>query len=119
MDSWQYLGLMAACLLLTLPLEFFGTGVYRRPARVARAVLPPLLVFLVWDAIAIAFGVWSYNPAFVTGIRLPANIPLEELVFFVVIPLCALLTYEAVDNLLPALRGRIRARSGRGSGDSA
>lgn len=111
MGTFTYLAVLAACLLITLPLELLGARVYRRPLRLARAILPPLVVFLVWDAVAIAFDVWSYNPAFVTGIELPANIPLEELAFFVVIPLCALLTYEAVENLLPALRRRLRRRS--------
>lgn len=32
--------------------------------------------------------------------------PLEELVFFIVIPICGLLTYEAVGTVLKRLRGR-------------
>lgn len=110
MGSFTYLAVLGACLLITLPLELLGARVYRRPLRLARALLPPLVVFLTWDAVAIAFGVWSYNPAFVTGIELPANIPLEELLFFLVIPLCALLTYETVETLLPPLRRRLRHR---------
>lgn len=108
MSSYEYLAVMAACVAITLPLELLGARVYRRPLRVARAVLPVALVFLVWDAIAIAAGVWDFNPVFVTGVTLLAGIPLEELVFFLVIPLCALLTYESVENLLPALRSRMR-----------
>lgn len=108
MASLTYLAVMAGCVLITLPLELFGARVYRRPLRVARALLPPLVVFLVWDAVAIAFGVWDFNPVFVTGVELPANIPLEELVFFLVIPLCALLTYESVERLLPVLRRQLR-----------
>lgn len=114
MASLTYLAVMAGCVLITLPLELFGARVYRRPLRVARVLLPPLVVFLVWDAVAIAFGVWDYNPAFVTGIELPGNIPLEELVFFLVIPLCALLTYESVERLLPVLHRHLR-RNRRGS----
>lgn len=113
MASLTYLAVMAGCVLITLPLELLGARVYRRPLRLARALLPPLLVFLVWDAVAIAFGVWDYNPAFVTGIELPLHIPLEELVFFLVIPVCALLTYETVERLLPLLRKRLpRNRAG-------
>lgn len=37
---------------------------------------------------------------YVTGVALPVGVPLEELVFFVVIPLCALLSFESVRNLL-------------------
>ena len=96
MDHYQYLILMAACLAATLPLEALGARVYRRPARLARAVLPVALVFLVWDALAIAGHVWTYNPRFVTGVDLPFRVPVEELVFFLVIPVCGILTYAGV-----------------------
>ena len=72
-------------------------------------------VFVVWDAVAIAADIWTYNPKYVTGIELPAAIPLEELLFFIVIPLCGLFTYNAVDTILTYLRKRSRARSGQSS----
>ena len=96
MDHYQYLILMTACLAATLPLEALGARVYRRPARLARAVLPVALLFLVWDALAIAGRVWTYNPRYVTGVDLPFRIPVEELVFFLVIPVCGILTYAGV-----------------------
>jgi lycopene cyclase domain-containing protein len=110
MDHFQYLLIMTCCLALTAPLEFLGARVYRQPARLARAVLPVAVAFLAWDAIAIAAGVWTYNPRYVTGIRLPLRVPLEELVFFLVIPVCGILTYGCVQALGPRLRGRADAR---------
>jgi lycopene cyclase domain-containing protein len=110
MDHWQYLIVLAACLVITAPLEMFGPGVYRQAKRAAIAVLPVAVVFVIWDAVAIAAQVWHYNPRYVTGIRLPAAIPIEELLFFIVIPLCGLLTYNAVDTILGYLR---RARATR------
>jgi lycopene cyclase domain-containing protein len=100
MDRWQYLIVLGACLVLTAPLEFFGEGVYRQPWRTARAVLPVTVVFLIWDAIAIASDVWTYNPRYITGVHVGFGIPLEELLFFIVIPLCALLTLNAVTAML-------------------
>ena len=91
MDHYQYLILMGACLLATLPLEALGARVYRQPVR-----LPVALIFLIWDALAIAGHVWSYNPRYVTGVNLPFRIPVEELVFFLVIPVCGILTYAGV-----------------------
>jgi lycopene cyclase domain-containing protein len=99
MGKVEYLLVLGACLVVTLPLELIGARVYRRPRRLARAVLPVAAVFLVWDAIAIAAGVWDFDPAFVTGVRAPLGIPLEEVLFFVVVPICGLLTYEAVQSL--------------------
>jgi len=111
MDHWQYLIVLGACLLITAPLELFGEGIYRRARRAAFAVLPVAAVFVVWDAVAIAAKIWTYNPRYVTGIRLPADIPIEELLFFIVIPLCGLFTYNAVDTMLTYLRKKFRARS--------
>jgi lycopene cyclase domain-containing protein len=104
MDRWQYLIVLGACLLITAPLELFGEGVYRQPVRTLRAVLPIALVFVVWDALAIAGGVWTYNPRYITGIHLGFGIPLEELLFFIVIPLCGLLTFNAVTAMLGRLK---------------
>lgn len=102
----EYLLLMAACVVITLPLEFvLAARVYRRPRRLLLAVLPLLLIFSVWDAVAIARGHWDYSPAHTTGWLLPFGIPVEEVVFFIVIPLCGLLTYEAVGQVLARRKG--------------
>ena len=69
-------------------------------------MLPVAAVFLIWDAIAIAAHVWWYNPRYILGVRLPGDVPLEEVLFFLVIPLCGLLTYSAVDSMLSVVRRR-------------
>lgn len=110
MDHGRYLLVLLGCLLVTLPLEFvLRARVYRRPRRLLAALSVPLVVFCVWDIVGIRRGVWTYNPAFVTGVRLPLSLPLEEFLFFLVVPLCGLLTYEAVGHVLQ----RVRPRPGR------
>lgn len=106
MGKAEYLLVLGACVLVTLPLELAGARVYRRPRRLARAVLPVAAVFLLWDALAIAAGIWDFDPAFVSGVRVPFGIPIEEVLFFVVIPVCAVLTYEAVGLTERFLRRR-------------
>ncbi len=108
-DRYQYLLLMAGCLIITLPLEFgLRARVYRRPRRLLLSLLPVLAIFLVWDVVGIARGHWSYSEQYTTGVRFPLDVPLEEVVFFVVIPICGLLTYEAVGRVL-RLVGKLRA----------
>jgi lycopene cyclase domain-containing protein len=106
MDRWQYLIVLAACLAITLPLEIFGDGVYRRARRAVRAIAPVAAVFLLWDEVAIGAHVWRYNCAYITGANIPIRMPIEEGLFFVVIPLCALLTYNAVSTILERSRRR-------------
>lgn len=84
----------------------FGAGVYRQPWRTARSVLPVAVVFLLWDEVAIAAHVWTYNPGYITGLEIPFRVPIEEVLFFVVIPLCALLTYSAVTAILDRVNRR-------------
>lgn len=110
LDPYHYLLLMAACVVITLPLEFvLGARVYRRPRRLWRAMWPMLVVFVAWDYFGYHRGHWHYSPRWTTGWTLPGDMPVEELVFFLVIPLCGLLTYEAVGRVLRLIdrwRGR-------------
>jgi lycopene cyclase domain-containing protein len=100
-DRYQYLILMGLCVLITLPLELlFHARVYRRPRRLVKAMAPAVVLFVVWDMVVIARGGWSYSAQYTTGWLVPPNLPVEELVFFVVIPICSLLTFEAVTWLL-------------------
>lgn len=73
MGAAEYLIVLGACALITLPLEL-GARVYRRPCRLLLAVLPVSVIFLVWDALAIAAGAWDYDSAFITGVHLPGGI---------------------------------------------
>lgn len=108
-DHYQYLALMAGCLLITLPLEFvLRAHVYRRPLRLMLAMLPMLVIYIAWDLLGIVRDHWTYNERFITGLMI-GRFPIEELLFFIVIPLCGLLTYEAVGFVLGLLR-RLRAR---------
>jgi lycopene cyclase domain-containing protein len=92
---------MAACAAGTLPLEWvFRARVYRQPARLARALVLPFAAFVVWDAIAIARGWWTFSPTYTTGWHVPFDVPVEELAFFIVIPICALLSYESVRQIV-------------------
>ena len=106
MDRWQYLIVLAGCLAIPLPLEIFGDGVYRHIWRAVRAIVPVAAVFLLWDEIAIGAHVWTYNRAYISGANIPVQMPIEEVLFFVVIPLCALLTYNAVSAILQRFNRR-------------
>jgi lycopene cyclase domain-containing protein len=93
---YAYLLVLLGCLIGTAPLEvFLGTRVYARWRRLLLTLLPVLVVFVSWDLLAIRAGHWDYDAGQTTGISL-GTLPLEELLFFVVIPICAVLTLEAV-----------------------
>jgi lycopene cyclase domain-containing protein len=98
-----YVGVLAFCLLGTLPLELWPkVGVYRQWRRLLLTLLPVVPVFVVWDLYAIAAGHWTFDPEQTLGVELPGGLPLEELLFFAVVPICSVLAYEAVRTV----RGR-------------
>ncbi|MEI2764219.1 MAG: lycopene cyclase domain-containing protein [Dermatophilaceae bacterium] len=100
MARLAYAGMLAFVLAATLPLHrVFRLGVLRQPRRLAQAVLPVAAVFLGWDAVATAIGVWSFDPGQVLGWSI-LGMPVEEWAFFLVVPLAGLLTYEAVGVVL-------------------
>lgn len=116
MSSFEYLALMGACLLITLPLELvFSAKVYRRWKILIGSLVPIVLIFSLWDIVAISRDHWTYNPKYVTGIHL-GNLPLEEIVFFIVIPICALLSYEAVGTVLNFITKKAKSRKGGNDG---
>jgi lycopene beta-cyclase len=106
MAHFQYLLVMGLCLLVTLPLEFvFEARVWRRPRRLALALVPGFAAFVAWDLWATATGTWDFDPDYTIGVTLPGGMAIEELAFFVVVPVCTLLTLESVRNVLA---GRVR-----------
>jgi lycopene cyclase domain-containing protein len=92
-----YVGVLAVCLLGTLPLELWlGVRVYRRPRRLLLTLLPVLVVFVVWDLYAVHAGHWTFDRAQTVGWVLPGGLPIEEVLFFLVVPICSVLAFEAV-----------------------
>jgi lycopene cyclase domain-containing protein len=91
-----YLGVLVGCLVVTAPLELvLRVRVYARWRRLLLALVPELVVFGVWELYAVSHHHWAYDPAQVLPPRI-AGMPVEELLFFVVVPVCAVLALEAV-----------------------
>jgi lycopene cyclase domain-containing protein len=64
--------------------------------RAVLSIIPTAIIFLVWDYYAVVSGHWWFDKEQVVGIFGPKGIPLEEFLFFIVVPLASLLTIEAV-----------------------
>ena len=89
--------MLAFCLIGTAPLELWlHVGVYRRWRRLVLTVVPVLVVFLAWDGYAVHHGQWSFDRAQTLALARPWGLPIEEVLFFVVVPIATVLTFEAV-----------------------
>lgn len=97
MRHFTYLLILTACLLGTLPLEFvLHTRVYAQWRRLALTLLPVAILFGLWDMWAVRTDTWFYDARYVLGITVPGHLPLEEVLFFLVVPVCSILALEAV-----------------------
>jgi lycopene cyclase domain-containing protein len=109
LQHWSYVAMLAFCLAGTLPLiGVFRLRVLRQPARLLLSILAGGVPFLVWDVLATSAGHWRFAASQTLPWRV-AGLPLEEIAFFVVIPLVSVLTYESVQVV------RTRSRADRTS----
>lgn len=97
MRHLTYLAVLAVCLGSAIWLEpVLRVGVLRRWRRLLLTLVPVAICFSLWDVAAIAAGHWHYDPGQLLGVTLPGRLPLEEVAFFLVVPVCAILGFEAV-----------------------
>ncbi len=110
MLEWSYMAMLGFVLIASGWLEWaFDLRVYRNPRRLLATVAIAAPPFILWDAYAIAQGHWFFDRSQMLGIIGPLNIPLEEYLFFIIIPIAAVLTLEGVTRFLSIMRERASA----------
>lgn len=67
-------------------------------------------IYLIWDVLFTALGVWHFNPEFVTGFYI-GNLPWEEIFFFIAIPYACLFIYSCLRHYLPRIENRNLGRT--------
>ena len=80
------------------PLKF-----YRNLKALFLSILIVFLVFGGWDIFATWRNHWYFNPKGVYAFRI-INLPLEEALFFIVIPFCCIFTWEVIKFLKDKLK---------------
>ena len=105
MRQFSYLAVLAGCLAATLPLEWLlGTRVLAQARRLGQTLLIAGTPFLCWDFYAVSRDHWSFDRGQTLGVEVPGGLPLEEVGFFVVIPLAIIFSFEAVRAVLRRAR---------------
>ena len=56
------------------------------------------LLFIIWDIAFTKIGVWGFNPKYLLGVSF-WGLPIEELLFFAVVPYACLFSYHAAKVL--------------------
>lgn len=63
-----------------------------------KANLITLIPFIIWDELFTKNGIWGFNKEHLYGLYI-ANLPLEEILFFIIIPYCCVFTYYVIKKL--------------------
>jgi lycopene cyclase domain-containing protein len=99
LQNWEYLLVLLLC--VSLPLGFFLFHPRIKLRENWKILLISLTVsvipFLIWDYFATLYGHWQFNPDFILGIYL-ANLPMEEVLFFLAIPFCCHFVWWIITN---------------------
>lgn len=107
--EWSYMAMLGFVLVASWWLEFaFKLRVLRNPKRLLTTLFLVSPWFILWDAYAISLGHWFFDRTQMLGIIGPMNIPLEEYLFFILIPIAAMLTLEGVTKVWPVVKGWFR-----------
>ncbi len=100
MERYGYLAMILFTVFGSFWLEIvLKTRVLVRIRRALLAILPVSALFLLWDFYAVSQDHWQFDYLQTLGINGPFEIPLEEYLFFLVVPMAAILTLEAVRNV--------------------
>jgi lycopene cyclase domain-containing protein len=105
LSNWSYVAMLLFVIVGSWWLEFaFKLRVLRRPRILVTAIVPVSIFFLMWDAFAINQNHWTFDSEQILGIFGPLNIPLEEYLFFLIIPMAAVLTLEGVKVVMEKVK---------------
>ncbi len=59
-----------------------------------------MIPYLIWDHYFTENGIWGFNSRYISGVYL-FSLPMEEILFFIVIPYCCVFTYYALVYYFP------------------
>jgi len=94
--KFEYFLVLAVCIAGPLAFSFSKKlGFYKDTKRLVLSILLPMIIFIAWDVAATYRGHWSFNKEYISGLYI-FNLPVEEILFFVVIPFAGLFTWEVV-----------------------
>jgi lycopene cyclase domain-containing protein len=103
-QQYTYFIILAASVAGPLALSFDKkVAFYKKWKFVFPAMILPCSLYIAWDMYFTHIGVWNFNETYITGINI-GNLPVEEVLFFIIVPYCCLFIYECIRCYFPTLK---------------
>lgn len=103
-NHYTYFLILGLSLIGPLSLSFDKkVAFFKEWKYVIPASLIPAIIYIAWDAFFTQQKVWSFNADYITGIHL-GNLPVEEVLFFFVVPYCCVFIYACIAAYFPAVK---------------
>ncbi len=108
-NHFTYFLILAGSIAGPLALSFDKkVGFYKKWKYLFPAMILPAIFYIVWDIIFTSLNIWHFNAAYITGLKF-INLPIEEVMFFFIVPYCCVFIYECVCCYLPNLPNTLTA----------
>lgn len=105
MEKYYYLLIDFFTILFPFLLSFDKkVAFYKSWIPIGKGLLVGGIIFLVWDHFFTINNIWSFNQNYITGIHL-ASLPIEEVLFFILIPYACLFIWHCVEAYFPKTIG--------------
>jgi lycopene cyclase domain-containing protein len=107
---YTYFLILACSLAGPLALSFDKkVAFYKKWKYVFTAMILPALFYIVWDGYFAGENIWFFNADYIATKTNIYNLPVEEVLFFFVVPYCCTFIYECVKCYLPKLQSNKKA----------
>ncbi len=70
------------------------------------AMIIPAIIYIAWDIYFTSKGIWGFNERYYVRETRIINLPLEEILFFFVVPYCCVFIYECIRVYFPRIKNK-------------
>lgn len=100
-NRYTYLFLNLVTILGPLALSFDKkVAFYKSIPNFVKSMLITSGLYILWDIIFTKYNVWQFNKAYLVDLFI-GNLPIEEYIFFIVVPYACLFIYECLKAYFP------------------